>query len=463
MRIQHESAAPAPAPALAAVPSHKLLRLLRTRLRQLLRVTIVLAIGLALGATGLAIWWLISLNRLPDIGDPFDVAAFRGLRVPVDQNAFTYLQRAAEKLTEFPDLPRAVGPAAPTIAWSKADPKVRAWVEENRQALELFLQAAEQSDAILHPGGDPLTYSNSGVNPGELNVLALLEGSKRQESGDTAGAWECYRAVLRTTAQINRRGCLQTTRANFGLTWLRQRLPTWAADPRTTIPQLQTALDEVLKTEAAPDWDSFGIKMGYLDFMRSLERPMNPYVQQEIEGEWTYRLSDMQLPLDMIETFQAARRFLLREPERSRRVARLLCANWLAHVETLELRPQKPAVLALLPALNPIRVSLYPVHRDAPAGARALPPQEVASWLVTTQDAKLQILEGYNSAHPWPPNLHVFRRARAALVITLATEIYRRERGALPPSEEALVGTYLKTLPDDGSADLADEMTPTVE
>ncbi len=45
----------------------------------------------------------------------------------------------------------------------------------------------------------------------------------------------------------------------------------------------------------------------------------------------------------------------------------------------------------------------------------------------------------------------------------LATEIYHRERGALPPSEEALVGTYLKSLPDDGSGELADEMTPTVE
>ena len=45
----------------------------------------------------------------------------------------------------------------------------------------------------------------------------------------------------------------------------------------------------------------------------------------------------------------------------------------------------------------------------------------------------------------------------------LATEIYHRERGALPCSEEALVGTYLKSLPDDGSADLADEMTPTVK
>jgi hypothetical protein len=45
----------------------------------------------------------------------------------------------------------------------------------------------------------------------------------------------------------------------------------------------------------------------------------------------------------------------------------------------------------------------------------------------------------------------------------LATELYHRERGSFPPSDEALVGPYLKSLPDDGSAELADGMTLTVE
>jgi hypothetical protein len=55
------------------------------------------------------------------------------------------------------------------------------------------------------------------------------------------------------------------------------------------------------------------------------------------------------------------------------------------------------------------------------------------------------------------------RSAHSKLVIMLATEIYHRERGALPSSADALVGTYLKSLPDDGLADLADETTLTVE
>jgi hypothetical protein len=45
----------------------------------------------------------------------------------------------------------------------------------------------------------------------------------------------------------------------------------------------------------------------------------------------------------------------------------------------------------------------------------------------------------------------------------LAREIYRRERGAPPPTEDALVGTHLQGLPDDASAELADGTTPTVE
>ena len=77
--------------------SQKLLQLLRKRLRQLARVTLVLAICLAVAAAALAIWWSTSLNGLPDIGDPFDVAAFRAFHVPADQNAFSYLPASVGK------------------------------------------------------------------------------------------------------------------------------------------------------------------------------------------------------------------------------------------------------------------------------------------------------------------------------------------------------------------------------
>ena len=83
---------------------------------------------------------------------------------------------------------------------------------------------------------------------------------------------------------------------------LQRRLTDWATDPRTTIPQLHTALDEVLKNEPNPDWDISAIKYGYLELMREIERPMPLSVLQEIEGEWTFRLGDMALSPTMIES-----------------------------------------------------------------------------------------------------------------------------------------------------------------
>jgi hypothetical protein len=188
MLIQQESPAPAPA---AVSGSQKLLKLLRKRLRQLARVTLVLAICLAVAAAAIAIWWSTSLNGLPDIGDPFDVAAFRAFSIPDDQNAFAFLRRAHEKLTPI-RWGEGPFPEAPKFSWSMANPASREWAGENREALELFLQGADQPDAA-HPAGEP----TAGMAVGPLELVAFLEGSRRQESGDTAGAWECYRAVLR--------------------------------------------------------------------------------------------------------------------------------------------------------------------------------------------------------------------------------------------------------------------------
>ena len=207
-----------------------------------------------------------------------------------------------------------------------------------------------------------------------------------------------------------------------------------------------------------PEWDAFTLKIEYLDLMRFLDRRVVPPPEQ-IEEEWTYRLGDMQLPIDLSRDLYQVKRGLAREPERSRRVIRLLFANWLAHVE----RPgqRKPAARAFFHIAKQTNgVLLYHVSPDAPAGARALSPQEVASWLVTTNDAKLALRYGFLS---WPSVRGREQRSYRGMLKVLAGEVYRRERGALPPSDEALVGTYLKSLPDDGSAELDDEMTPTIE
>jgi hypothetical protein len=97
--------------------------------------------------------------------------------------------------------------------------------------------------------------------------------------------------------------------------------------------------------------------------------------------------------------------------------------------------------------------------------SRSIPSHELARWLGSTYDAKLRILVANHPRHgwPWPPDCLQDRGAYRELVITLAEELYHRRRGSLPPSEEALVGTYLDRLPDDGSEDLADGPAPVVQ
>src|SRR4051794_13251989 len=129
-------------PAAVSGPSSKTLQLLRKRLRQLGRVLLVVTIGLAVAAGALAIWWLNSLNGLPDIGDPFDVAAFRTFSLPDDQNAFTFFRRAWKAVE--PNIYYLPGS-------SETIPEFRAFVEANRPAVELIIKGAEQADGISGP------------------------------------------------------------------------------------------------------------------------------------------------------------------------------------------------------------------------------------------------------------------------------------------------------------------------
>jgi hypothetical protein len=467
MSTQSESLAPAA----EDVASPKPRRLVGKRLRQLRRITLIFAGCVATAVAVLTLWWVTSLIGLPDIGDPFDVAAFHAFHVPDDQNAFTYIRRARGKLTPLAELVDRPIPEDPRFSWSTADQKLREWAGANDEALRLFFEAAEQPDAA-HEAGDPARD----LDPEDLARLVFLEARRRQERGDTAGAWECHRAVLRMVSHYGRRGSTYlrfsakaTNRA------LRRRLGDWAADPRTTVPQLHAALDEVLKNEPQPDWDVSAIKSGYLEFMRAVEQPMPLSAQQEIEGEWG--LGGMTFSAATIDRLEAARRFLLREPERSRRVLRLLCASYLARAESREQTPRRPAAWArfsYVASTNPLTkgtmiVPLYPVSASAPAGARALAPQKLAAWFASTLDVRLRLLAEHGRDWPWPPERALdtrttsFRRAYHGLVIMLATELYRRERGRLPESDEALVGTYLDRMPDAGSIDFNDGSVPIIE
>jgi hypothetical protein len=287
-----------------------------------------------------------SLFGIPDIGDPFDVAAFRSFRIPEDQDAVILLRRAADKAPSLPFLPMNVRRLGPSIGWSKADPKLREWVEANRDALELFRQGTDLPDGIPHPSFNWVN-NNQYLNLGPLVWMAILEGARLEEQGNLTGAWSLYRAVYRMKVHVMRRGSVyQRLFADRMCSGLRSRIASWAADRRTDVALLRRALEDVRTGEPKPEWDSFSLKVDYLVMMSALDSP-DSWVHQVDEENHDFRIAGEKLPPNIEASLHTVQLFLANEPELSRRVLRLAFANWLARVDDSNHGSWKPAVRAI--------------------------------------------------------------------------------------------------------------------
>jgi hypothetical protein len=119
--------------------------------------------------------------------------------------------------------------------------------------------------------------------------------------------------------------------------------------------------------------------------------------------------------------FQRSKVAASNDVERSRRILRLVYANWLAQCD----RP--PAARAKVAVCDPI--TLYEPDPSAPYAARAIAPQVVARVLKTSLLARFA-LEGTLQAKLWEGDgpLALERTRQVALVAKLEEELRRREQ-----------------------------------
>ncbi len=402
------------------------------------RVCSILLVLLAILAAP-ALWWEAQLFGLPDVGDPFDVAAFRSRTIPDDRNAFVLYNQAAAQVKPLREYFKRPKTSDELFArWSKADEDLRRLLAENREALAIYRQGTERPDALdpaIGTGQDsyetlPASFS--------FRLMVLLEASRLEDQGDMAGAWGWYRAMVRTIHHAGMHGSAQ--RRNSVELWylrLRERLATWAVDPRTSSALLRSALADVVACEALAPSEQDAFKASYLNVSRLLDSPKNPGSKapiKKLRQLWNPR--DPLLPGE-IQPLWDAWRFWRREPERSRRVIKLLTANWLAYQDLpSQKRPQPDPKLTAF--------DVYPLGPQAPANARALSPESLERWFESAHDAQ-QVLRDLEVSSVQT----LERDNHAALLLLLATELYRRDHnGADPPGPEALVGPYLERLPD---------------
>ena len=240
------------------------------------RICCVVLVPLMIVA-GPPVWWAMQLMALPDIGDPFDVAAFRSFTVSDDRNAFVLYYQAGTMLKPFAEYFKTQRNSVELFArWSKADAQLRRLVEENREALAVYRQGAERPDA-LDPavGSDRESYESlqAGLC---FRVIVLLEASRLEDQGDMAAAWGWYRAMVRTIHHVGMRGSVQS-RSSIQRWYgqLRDRMATWAADPRTSPAQLRQALADVVARGALAPSERDSLKASYLAVNSLLDSPKN--------------------------------------------------------------------------------------------------------------------------------------------------------------------------------------------
>ena len=122
------------------------------------------------------LWWSIQLMGLPDIGEPFDLEAFRSSRIPDDRNAFVLYRQAADRLKSLNSFVVSKRSIDAHVRWSQADPMVRRWVEANREAMELFRRGAERPDSLDSNGPRHHRTFGDVVEPPDVPGAGLARG-----------------------------------------------------------------------------------------------------------------------------------------------------------------------------------------------------------------------------------------------------------------------------------------------
>ena len=407
-------------------------------------VLAVAALALA-GSTAFLTWWSTTLTGLPDVGDPFDVEAFRR-PIPDATNAFVLYKQAAALLPKEPDLPA-------NYDWATAPQQQRDWIDKSREALALWRRGTERPDALyVNPG--TITFDTKldvAQNLRSFARMALVEGSRLEASGDYEGALDLYIALLRCSRHCGKRGTFIERLIGVAMhRWAGTRLTRWAADAKVDARLLRKALDAAIAAEKATPPNSDGLKVEYLSLIRSIGDPelmvkMHDYeLVPDPKGGSTTVYGQHGWKSGMIRVGRRT----INDPERSRRVIRMIFANWLAYADlSPSRRPPKALVSSSQRRLNgpadAILSDLFVVGDDAPAQAKALPPEKLARWFASTLDAKLAL----------PAYTNVDRATtgegpvRDAMLFALANELYKREHGRYPEKNEELVGPYLKELP----------------
>jgi hypothetical protein len=388
---------------------------------------IVAVLGVVVAAGSLLWHREQKLARIPDIPEPFDIAAFVAEDVPDEENAYFDYVAALGLIRPFA--------GTNEVKWGFVDqrpqsvpPDIAAWLATNRPALDRWFEATAKSSTqaanLSNIGPADAARIDSVIHDFRpLFELVSAEGRRLTLEGRLRDALDCHIAHLRASRHMTNR-CVYLD-WSMATAWHHQaagELVEWSETPALTQDELlsarervrasydlQAPFSEVLKVEFVLLNDRYDHLQGYLQNQRDLVAKRYPHLRDEVPSDFKV--------------------WIEHEPDVSRRLIKLMTANRLAPVD----QPPRSR-----PPLLPDGTFLFDV-----TPATGVAGSEIAQLV----DGRLLIRSGKSNLLQ---SIDIQRMLPIFLDTVLALQAWRRETGEFPYELDQLVAAgLLSSAPDD--------------
>ena len=357
------------------------------------------------------------LSVLPDIGDPFDVAALLQVDLAPAENAFTGYRFAFAKYVENSSAAGEGLKAIDELGWKAATPEVVKWLDDNQASLSRFRDASRGDQAVaLPPREYPRNQSDHVQEMRNFSQLSHYLALRQEAAGDLEGLWETLLPCFRASRHCGMQGHFMERITGMAIhSMMAGDITRWARHARVTEAQLQFALSETRRAYALTPLPSVTFQCEYLFEQNVIQEDMADFFDDEMREERHLRL------------------YLNGEPALSKRILQHTFANYLAYCD----RPfaQRP-----------------PLRRGEPLLFERDVPEKGGPAAADLQALKLE----ETLAYEWRSMLVLVQaidreRARqAALELTLALQIHFRRHGEFPAAlNDPSFQSILPAIPDD--------------
>ena len=377
------------------------------------------------------------LANVPDLGEPFDVAAFVGDAIPPEENAFTDYRAAQTMRVQLIEGLRLKGVTEPANhdevykqGWEAADAAMRAWVDDHRPALAVWRRGAEKERA-LDASPATMTFSTQLAAAQELRSfvrIGLVDQMRCLHEGDVDEAWKLARAGYRSGGHASHRGPLIAGLIGIALHAMSAGgMQRWAEHPAVTADQLRAGLAQVKADFALYESQSNLLRTEYLALRNSLRVP-----------GWMDNLNSFGGDIDAIPVrLQLGFFWMVGEPELTIRLYRHIIANQTREIDQpLAMRRKLVGSgFAMLFDTDPT-VARAPGELDATQIDRVV-KLSIVSKMILPATKQMDI------------SIQRFLGRQATLEVLFAAQTYRRDKGEFPENLDALVPEYLEAVPLD--------------